>query len=239
MCDLAPSCTGAVAVPTSTEPLEDCDSGDRTNYACGLDLGAPADDTTCLDPQLRLRIKQIRVTRGNSIPDTHAYCIVSAEDGARSELLVTRRFLVTSRDTTVNLPLSEAVFWGQGNLYRSINNVTLTYECYESKNLETYEGLFGDISDAAEGVADDADGYGWVFGTIAVAGEIISAALGAVEDELWLSVQQTIDAGALLEMTNGRTWTIRSVDEGGAFGIGRYDFNCVLHGLVNACSTTT
>ena len=67
-------------------------------------------------------------------------------------------------------------------------------------------------------------GYGWVFGTVGVVGSIISGALASVDDARILDVQQTIDADALLELTNGRRWDVRNevgdfTWDGGAFRI--------------------
>ena len=69
--------------------------------------------------------------------------------------------------------------------------------------------MLDDISDRAAEVAEHADGYGWVFGTASVLGTIIGSSLGAGSDDQILDVQQTIDAGALLTMTNARSWEIR------------------------------
>jgi len=211
-CDLAPTCTGAMALPTSAVPLEDCNNGDRINYACGTEIGLPASETDCTDPQLRVRIREIEIRRDDLIK-TGFYCVVTAEDGSHSELLLSRRQEVASGTSVWPMPLAESVFWGQGDLYRSISNLTLTYECYLSPDASEYEQLFDEVSDSAADVADDGDGYGWVFGTVSVAGAIIAAALGTMSDERILAVQQTIDAGALLELTNSRTWTIEHHDD--------------------------
>ena len=141
-CDMAPTCTGALAVPTSTEPLEGCsntlDDEDRTNFACGTELGVAPGETTCADPQLRLRVRQMRIQRGFFDIARSLYCVITAEDGMHSELLVTPlRDVAGNRNTTnINLPLAEALFWGQGDLYRSTSNLTITYTCYLSSNSE-------------------------------------------------------------------------------------------------------
>lgn len=65
------------------------------------------------------------------------------------------------------------------------------------------------IAGRAGMAAAHADGYGWVFGTVAVLGTIIGSSLSAVSDTQILDVQQTISAGALLAMTRGRSWEVR------------------------------
>lgn len=67
-----------------------------------------------------------------------------------------------------------------------------------------------EIAGRAAMVSQHADGYGWVFGTVAVLGTIIGSSLSGIADTQVLDVQQTISAGALLNLTNGRTWEIRS-----------------------------
>lgn len=214
-CDMAPTCTGALAVPTSTEPLAGCGNyaGDeqRVNYACGTDLGVAPGETTCADPQLRIRIRQITIDRGNTDVPRNLFCVIRAEDGTHSELLLTppREVGGWGAETTLNLSPTESLLWGQGDLYRSIANVTITYACYLTSDAAGAQAILDDIADRAGEVSEHADGYGWVFGTVSVLGTIIGSSLSAVSDDLILDVQQTIDAGALLEMTNGRSWEIR------------------------------
>ena len=214
-CDMAPTCTGALAVPTSTETLAECSNyqGDepRVNYACGADLGVAPGETTCADPQLRLRIREITIDRGNTDVRRQLFCVITAEDGTHSELLLTppREVLGGGRETHINLRPSEGILWGQGDLYRSIANITITYNCYLASNVEQAQAILDDIAGRAGDVAEHADGYGWVFGAVSVIGTIIGSSLSAVADSPILDVQQTIDAGALLELTNGRSWEIR------------------------------
>ena len=214
-CDMAPTCTGALAVPTSTEPLTECGNyqGDeaRVNYACGADLGVAPGETTCADPQLRIRVREIVIDRGNTDIPRQLFCVISAEDGTHSELLLTppREVDGWGRETRINLRPSEGLLWGQGDLYRSIANVTITYNCYLTSNAEQAQAILDDIAGRAADVSEHADGYGWVFGAVSVLGTVIGSSLSSVADSPVLDVQQTIDADALLELTNGRSWEIR------------------------------
>ncbi|AKF02980.1 hypothetical protein [Sandaracinus amylolyticus] len=214
-CDMAPTCTGALAVPTSTEPLAVCDNTlegtQRTNYACGEDLGVAPNETTCADPQLRIRIREISIERGFFDVERNLFCVISAEDGAHSELLLTtpRPVAGNRNTTTLNLRPGEGTLWGQGDLFRSISNLTITYACFLTSDTESAQGILDAIADRAAEASEHAGEYGYVFGAVAVLGTIIGSSLGAVSDDQILDVQQTIDAGALLEMTNGRTWEIR------------------------------
>ncbi len=215
-CDMAPSCTGALAVPLSTMRLPTCDNamGDslRTNYACGTDLGAAPSSTSCADPQLRIRVREISIQRGWFDLGSNLYCVISAEDGMHSELLLVTPHEVAGNQhtTTINLRPSEGALWGQGDLYRSIANITITYQCYLASNGATAQHVLDDIAGRAAMVSQHADGYGWVFGTVAVVSTILGSALGTSRDTKILDVQQTIAAGALLPLTNGRNWEIRA-----------------------------
>ncbi len=216
VCDMAPTCTGALAVPTSSTALDVCNnndgSSDRTNYSCGTDLGVAPSETTCADPQLRIRVKQISIRRGFFDIERNLYCVISAEDGRHSELLLTtpRAVAGNQRTTTINLRPSESELWGQGDLYRSISNITITYACFLTSDTAAAQSVLNDISDRAAMVAEHADGYGWVFGTASVLGTIIGSSIGTIGDTQILDVQQTIAAGALLPMTNARSWDIHS-----------------------------
>lgn len=214
-CDMAPTCTGALAVPLTTTALATCnntatDGTLRTNYACGAELGVAPSATTCADPQLRIRVREITVQRGTLDIPRNLYCVISAEDGAHSELLlITPREVAGNRNTThINLRPSEGLLWGQGDLYRSIANITVTYGCFLASDGAAAQRVLDAIAGRAGMAAQHADGYGWVFGTVAVLGTILGSALGTIRDAQVLDVQQTIAAGALLNLTNGRSWDI-------------------------------
>jgi hypothetical protein len=214
-CDMAPSCTGALAVPLTSARLATCDntsgSTQRTNYACGTDLGVAPAATTCADPQLRIRVKEMSIQRGFFDVPRNLYCVISAEDGRHSELLlISPREVAGNRNTTtINLRPSEGVLWGQGDLYRSISNITITYGCFLASDGAAAQRVLMDIAGRAGMVSQHADGYGWVFGTVAVIGTILGSSLGTIRDTQILDVQQTIAAGALLSLTNAKTWEIR------------------------------
>ena len=215
-CDMAPTCTGALAVPTTTEPLAECGNvageDERVNYACGSTLGVEPGETTCADPQLRVRLRELVIERGFFDVERNLFCVISAEDGAHSELVLTtpRAVAGNRRETRVNFRPSEATAWGQGDLYRSISNLTITYACFLSSDTAAAQAVLDSISDRAAEVSEHAGEYGWVFGTASVVGTIIGSSLSAISDDQILDVQQTIDAAALLEMTNGRSWEIRA-----------------------------
>ncbi|MFO0605219.1 MAG: hypothetical protein U0324_18715 [Polyangiales bacterium] len=215
-CDMAPSCTGALAVPLSTMAVPACnnDSGGdlRTNYACGQDLGVAPANTTCADPQLRIRIRELSIQRGFFDLGRQLFCVISAEDGRHSELLLmSPRDAPGNRNTArINLRPSEGTLWGQGDLYRSISNITVTYSCFLSSDGAAAQRVLDAIAGRAAMVSQHADGYGWVFGTVAVLGTILGSSLGTMRDQQVLDVQQTIAAGAFLPFTNGRSWEIRS-----------------------------
>lgn len=220
-CDMAPSCTGAISVPTSSTPLESFDNKDRNLYSCGTDIAKPASATTCLDPQLRIRIRKIDVTKIGVWPGTlNMYCIVNATDGATSEVAVTPLQKDLKDGASLVFDPTVALFWGGKDLHRTINNLTITYRCYRNTDVSAYTKVFGSIKDEAVKAGGVAGPWGWAFGVGAIAAGIVEAAVGSSGgDTLRLNVQQTIDAGALLEMTNGRIWKIRqSAKAGGLDG---------------------
>lgn len=214
-CDMAPTCTGALAAPLTSTQLAGCDNTQdgtqRTNYACGTGLGVAPENTTCADPLLRIRVKEISIQRGFFDVPRNLYCVISAEDGRHSELLLTApREVAGNRNTTrFNLPVGQSLVWGQGDLYRSISNITISYSCYLASNGAAAQRVLDAIAGRAGMAAEHADGYGWVFGTVAVLGTIIGSSLSTSSDTQILDVQQTIASTALLTMTNGRTWEIR------------------------------
>lgn len=214
-CDMAPTCTGALAAPTSSTPLMGCDNtlsgSDRTNYVCGTDLGVAPEATTCADPQLRIRLKGLTIRRGFFDIPRNLYCAITAEDGRHSELLLTTpREVAGNRNTTeINFRLGEGVLWGQEYLpqhlehHHHVRVLHLVERAVGAARARPDRGPRGDRSRAQQ------NGYGWVFGTVAVLGTIIGSSISGLGDTQILDVQQTISSSALLSMTNGRTWTIR------------------------------
>ena len=195
------------------------------SYACGVDTPPHADANVCIAPELRIRIKKMHIERGGFVTKKGLYCIIVAEDGNHSELLLTPRTEVGGNGSDVVVSLSDSVFWGQSDLYLSTSNLLITYRCLLGSNAEQYEQIFGDISDAAADNAAPAGEYGWVFGAASVASEIIGSALGAGTDNEVLNIQQTIDQSALLDFTNGRSWTIKQ-DKGDEMTIDVESWGC-------------
>jgi hypothetical protein len=151
------------------------------------------------------------ITRGWFDIPAQMYCTITAEDGMHSELLLTPPHDVAGNQTRtdINLPLSSGIFWGQSDLYRSIDNITITYACYITSNGAAAASALNDIAMRAAMVSASAAGYGWVFGTVAVVATVLGSSLATLSDTQIMDVQQTISANALLAMTNGRTWVVR------------------------------
>jgi hypothetical protein len=225
-CDLAPSCTGAIAVPTTSTELPSFNNEGKSIYACGVGSGVPAGETTCLDPRLRMRIRQIAIDKIGVWPGTlDMYCIVHASDGATSEVAITplQKGLKDANPALIFDP-GVALFWGQKELRTTINNLTITYKCFRNEDLTAYTKVAGTIKEQAIKAGGVAGEWGWAFGLGGIAAGIVEAALASSGgDTLRLNVQQTIDASALLDLTNGRIWKIRQTGEGGGLN-GKWDW---------------
>jgi len=210
-CPAAPSCTDAVGVPSNATPRPDLFQS-YVDAGALPEAGAPLTSTECLAPQLRMRIESIKANDGGG----ELYCVVNASDGATSEVAITQKTKKLGNGETNFFDPSVALYWGQKDLRTTTNNLTITYNCFVVKT-DAYSKVVkaaGDSAIAAGGVAGP---YGWAFGLGGVAANVASAALAAAAgDELRLNAQQVIDKSELLDLTNGRTWTIR---EGGGCGL--------------------
>ncbi|MEM9187712.1 MAG: hypothetical protein AAGF12_00950 [Myxococcota bacterium] len=208
VCDLAPTCSGAGAVPDSAQAFSRCNGNERSSFSCGANISVGEHD--CLDAQLRLRIRRLRIDRTGLPSRRDVYCVVLAEDGERSELLVTDPREAAGRDVDINFTLTEGVFWGQDDLVRSNSNLSINFRCYRQRDRESQRSLVSAIGDgvSAVGGALTGTGYGWVFTAGGAAADVASSAIRNVGDDPWLDVQQTISRNALYELTNGRRWTV-------------------------------
>jgi hypothetical protein len=179
----------------------------------------------CKDPELRIRIERIVAHKGGG----QIYCVLSASDGATSEVAITAKTKSLVDEQTHYFDPAGATFWGQKVLHPTTNNLTVSYNCFRVKG-DSWSKVLGAMGDsAAKQAGSDAAGqYGWAFGAGSVAADAAAAAVQAgVGDELTFNAQQVIDKTGLMDLTNGRYWTIRKSQKGGVFG-GGWDWEIFL-----------
>ncbi len=231
VCPSAPSCgngnLGAPATPTVR--------GDLTVYtdngkSVAVDAGAPPPPPiprgTCLDPQLRIRLQKVKVHKGKG----DAYCIIEANDGVTSEAAVTMKTGELKDGDEFPFPVGQGTLWGQGMPECTSNNLTLTYYCYKVVDNSAWSAALNALGSTAASIGGSPAGagpYGWAFGLGGAAANAAAAAITAAsKDENRIKVQQTIPVTSLLDLTNGRTWSIRTKIKDGCnvFGCDR-DFD--------------
>jgi hypothetical protein len=164
-----------------------------------------------------------------------AYCIVEANDGVTSEGAVTMKTGDMSDGDEFPFPVGQGTLWGQGLMECTSNNLTLTYYCFHVVDNSAWSAAlkaFGDTAAAIGGSPAGAGPYGWAFGLGGAAANATAAAITAAQkDENRIKVQQTIPVASLFDLTNGRTWSIRTkVKDGcGLFGCDRdYDWELTI-----------
>ena len=132
-CSLAPSCTGASSVPSSPEALASFNNAGQTMYTSGVGLGEPPGMTDCSDPLLKMRASQVLVHKNGDPGSLEIFCLVQADDGQSSQLMLTPDYMNIS-DNNPPLVLSPAAgtFWGQAanGIKLSQFNITVTYQCF-------------------------------------------------------------------------------------------------------------
>lgn len=211
-CALAPSCTNAVGIPANPATRHDLSQPPGDAGAPGADAGAGTGDGTCKDPELRLRVESVKAYKGGG----EIYCVVSATDGATSEAAVTAKTKNLKDNETNYFDASTALYWGQKDLHRTTNNLTVTFNCFVVKG-DSWAKVLGAMGDTAKDLGGTPTPYGWAFGLGGMAANAAAAAVtAAAGDELRFNAQQTIDKNQLLDLTNGRTWTLR---KGGSCGV--------------------
>lgn len=207
-CDYAPSCSNALGIPTSPTPRGDLYQGTDAPDAGadGGDAAAPLSaSSTCKDPELRLRVEKVTTYKGGG----QVYCIIDATDGSSSEVAITTKTKDLGGGETNYFDPAVSMFWGQKQLHTTTNNLTVTYNCFVVKS-DAWSKVFGAMGDAANKAGGIAGPYGWAFGIGEVAAGAAAAGIQAASgDQLLLNAQQTIDKSELLDLTNGRTWSIR------------------------------
>ncbi|NVB36903.1 hypothetical protein G6O69_03615 [Pseudenhygromyxa sp. WMMC2535] len=189
-------------------------------FAAGQDFGPrpAAGPESCEDPKLRVRLAKIIVhNEADLINKDEIYCAVISEAASGSEIRVTPRTFALDNDEEYTYALAEGVVWGQaGEPVAPKGNLSLTYNCLESDGVTAFEEFLGAIADAAEEAGGTAWTYGWVFGVVGLAADIIGAALSLEKDDHLFNASQIVPAALQLEMTQGVWW---SVQRSGTFNL--------------------
>jgi len=133
-------------------------------------------------------------------------------------------------------------FWGQKNLVKTADNLTITYNCWKvDKSSQGWADALAAIQQAAKDAGSIAGPWGWAFGLGSIAAAAAAAAAKAnAGDKHLLNAQQVIDRKQLLDLTNGRTWTIRKAGHGAAPAAGYWDWSLTIEswGCAEYQSTT-
>jgi len=187
--------------------------GGAPSCGVGVDAGPPIQDTNCLAPQLKIGLQGVSVVLNGVSSSLTMFCIVQANDGHSSELIITPQLSgIPDHGPQVLVPSSEGTFWGQstGSPVLSQFPITINYQCFEVDSNSTWEAVLGAISQAAGSIAGiSGNPYGWAFGIASAAAAAAEAGLMASDGaSMRLDYQQTIDPSSFLEMTNGKTWTV-------------------------------
>lgn len=165
----------------------------------------------CENPRLRVRVARIDVPEeDDDLLNDRIYCIIAAEGTETSELKVTPITPPLDEGDSHAWALSEGVVWGQQDLAAPKGNLALTYNCVESENPDTYNGLIDAIGDAAQkagGVFGDNEN-GWVFDAIGVLGNLLPSVLSLDSDDLLFNASQIIPEDQHLTLTAGAWWTV-------------------------------
>lgn len=207
-CPSAPSCTDAIGVPSAPVLRSDLSQPP-------LDAGAPASPPSsaaaCLDPELRLRVERVQVHAGGG----EIYCVISATDGATSEAAITAKTKALGNGETNYFDATTALYWGQKDLHRTTNNLAVTFNCFVVKS-DSWAKVLKAMGDTAADLGGTPTPFGWAFGVGAVAANAAAAGVQAgAGDELRFNAQQVIDKKDLVDLTNGRYWSLR---KGGGCG---------------------
>ncbi|HVJ91961.1 MAG TPA: hypothetical protein VM580_19305 [Labilithrix sp.] len=216
VCPQAPSCgngnLGAPADPQNRPDLTVYLKNGKVDATDGGETPAPsAPKGTCLDPQLRIRMKSLKVHKGSGA----AYCIVEANDGLSSEASVTMKTSNLKDGDEFPFPVGQGILWGQRMPECTSNNLTLTYYCFKVVDNSAWSAALEAMGDVATTIGGSPGAglgsYGWAFGLGAAAANATAAGIAAAQkDENRIQFQQTIPVSSLLDLTNGRQWSIRT-----------------------------
>ncbi len=208
-CNYAPTCDDAAGAPAAPTPRPDlCVGVPATSGAPAAPGSGPMN---CGPAQLRMRVEKIRADGAGGV----AYCIIAATDGANDEVALTTRTRALSGGDEYFFDPSVGLFWGQKDLRATTSAVQVQYKCFLVQS-DGWAAALQAAGKAAAGAAGYAGQYGWAFDLGAVAANVLGAALqAAAGDKLQLDVTQTLPTEDLLDLANGRYFTVQQSKNGG------------------------
>jgi hypothetical protein len=218
-CTYAPTCTGANSPPSSPTAEASFNNAGQAMYTSGVGFGDPNDLSVCSYPLLKMRVSDIVVHKNGAPGSLEMFCMVQADDGQSSALMVSPDYTnISDNNPPLILSPAQGTFWGESagtdggpiGVKLSQFNITVTYQCFMVLQPGALQAALGAIANFAGAAASiPGNPYGWAFGIggAAAAAAAAATAIGNGAVQLF-SVQQIIDSGALLKLTNGYTWTI-------------------------------
>ena len=220
-CTEAPSCSGALAPPSSF------------THFTSLDLVSteipPPPASLCHAPQLRMTLDTITVYEEvDDMANDAVYCIVTAEAPLGSAIQVTGVTQPLDEGESIVLPLNEGIVWGQNStLTAAGGDMVITYDCFEQDDADEYISMLATLASASAAAGGvQGTGNGWIF-TNPGAAASVSAQMIALNssDDYTVHAQHTIPGSAQLELTHGYYWTVR---QSGTINMSDYDYELTM-----------
>lgn len=163
----------------------------------------------CENPRLRIRVARIDVPEeDDDFLNDEIYCVIAAEGSESSELRLTPITPALDEGDGHDFALGEGVVWGQQDLSAPKGNLALTYNCIESEDPATYNGLFDAIGDAAMQAGGVAGDSGWIFDAVGVVSNLLPGVLGLDGDDQLFNASQIIPEDMHLSLTQGAYWEV-------------------------------
>ncbi len=140
--------------------------------------------------------------------------MIDASDGVASEFALSPKTPSLASGQSYAFDPSVAIFWGQAGAHPTMDNLTITYNCFLVVS-DAWQSALQAAANAAAMIGGMAGQYGWAFGLASAAASTAAAALQATSGDMQrLNVQQTIGRSDLLDLAGGRTWTIEAQRSG-------------------------
>lgn len=170
----------------------------------------PGGTVECGAPLLRVRVAQVIVhEEDDDWENDIVYCALTSEAATASEIRITPETPELDEDESFTFAIEAGVFWGQVQPETPGGGLMLTYDCFEADSSSGYQDLINGIGAAAAQMGGFAGSYGWVFAAVGAVAPVISGALGMDGDDHLFNAQQTIPLDKQLDLTNGRSWSVR------------------------------
>jgi hypothetical protein len=163
----------------------------------------------CGPPQLSVRLAKVDVIEDeDDFANDIVYCAISTDSAKGSEVRVTPKTPPLDEGESYEFSPQVGTVWGQKGPREAGGDLTLTYDCFESDDSQTYNKLLEGLANTVAKNGTRVDDSGWTSAVAGAIAAVLPSILALDGDDHLFKAKQVISASDQLKLTNGGSWTV-------------------------------